>query len=219
MRRLDAPSGIRWLRGLLECDVTQPIAAVYFLCDGDDVMYVGQTKNAVQRLTHHEQLSERPGLRIFLIAVDAQHLDAVEAAFIKRFNPPLNGKVGRGTWRGVDAAIATAFYDEPIHKEDVAPFCRIESTDANRLDLGAIRSSPVGDAQYLTASEAAQYLGVSNRDLAEWRERLVGPSWVQVSRGTVRYASAELVDWKCSALRNYAKHVEQLRARIEPRRA
>ncbi len=46
----------------------------------------------------------------------------------------------------------------------------------------------------LTASEAADYLRVSERTLIRWRVLRVGPAWTKAGRG-VRYRRTDLNAW------------------------
>lgn len=51
-------------------------------------------------------------------------------------------------------------------------------------------------AQFLTTAEAATYLNVSPRTLADWRCRLVGPPYMKPEGlGTVRYKDTDLEAW------------------------
>jgi len=72
-------------------------AAIYFVIEGDTVLYVGQSINLHQRwLAHHRltQLNEYGGCRIAWMQVDdADLLDELERACIEHFSPVLNGTV------------------------------------------------------------------------------------------------------------------------------
>lgn len=73
-------------------------SAVYVLCDGDAVMYVGQTKHARSRLADHA------GVRRFSAAFVApcppERLDEVERRLIARLAPAWNihGRGRRWSW-------------------------------------------------------------------------------------------------------------------------
>ncbi|MFZ5501079.1 MAG: helix-turn-helix transcriptional regulator [Candidatus Micrarchaeota archaeon] len=48
---------------------------------------------------------------------------------------------------------------------------------------------------YLTTNQAAKLLSLSPCTLVDWRWRRIGPPWVQVSRGCVRYDQESLERW------------------------
>lgn len=51
-------------------------------------------------------------------------------------------------------------------------------------------------ARFLTTAEAATYLNVSPRTLADWRCRLIGPPYFKPEGlGTVRYNVDDLEQW------------------------
>ena len=54
----------------------------------------------------------------------------------------------------------------------------------------------------LTETEAARYLGFSNRTLQSWRLRGCGPRFVKVSSRCIRYQRSELENWVTANLRS-----------------
>lgn len=50
------------------------------------------------------------------------------------------------------------------------------------------------ERKYLTAADAAQYVGYTTNTLAQYRCRKIGPSYLKV-RGRVLYAIADLDKW------------------------
>lgn len=66
-------------------------AFVYFLSHGDEVVYVGQTSDVMERVRLHLQDERVSGPkafdRVFFLEVDALDLDAYEGALIRALNP------------------------------------------------------------------------------------------------------------------------------------
>ncbi|MBU1169506.1 MAG: helix-turn-helix domain-containing protein [Proteobacteria bacterium] len=64
--------------------------------------------------------------------------------------------------------------------------------------------------QYLTTSEAAEFLGLKKQTLCNWRTMRIGPSYVVLGRRAIRYRSRDLqkyaderiVDVEMGSLRN-----------------
>lgn len=66
---------------------------IYFLIDDDEIVYVGQTKNALsERLMHHEK-KYRQFDRVERIEVKAKYADIVESCYIHSIRPKYNGNV------------------------------------------------------------------------------------------------------------------------------
>jgi hypothetical protein len=65
---------------------------VYFVIDGDVVMYIGRAVNLRNRWKNHHRLNQVRGARIVWLAIsDAALLDGIEQACIAYFQPALNG--------------------------------------------------------------------------------------------------------------------------------
>jgi hypothetical protein len=62
---------------------------IYFLVDGDSVVYVGKTTNFFSRMSDHV-MSAKEFERICFVPVDACNLDLFEREYIARFNPRYN---------------------------------------------------------------------------------------------------------------------------------
>jgi hypothetical protein len=98
----DAPESISCLDGLLYIDPAHlRCPGVYFLCDGDEVVYVGQSVSVPARVMGHIQESRRPAgktfdpTRIFYLPVPEGELRRVESEFIGRLQPKYNGETRR----------------------------------------------------------------------------------------------------------------------------
>ena len=64
---------------------------IYFLCDGNDVVYVGQSVNPAARISAHISDRYKKFDRVYLLPVPQSELDDVEAMFINSLKPKLNG--------------------------------------------------------------------------------------------------------------------------------
>ena len=81
------------------------LCGVYFLLDGEEVVYVGQSVNVYARVANHRE-SKRFATAI-CIPVPRDELDAVESAFIRRLRPRLNKSgLSEGPWPGDDSLLA-----------------------------------------------------------------------------------------------------------------
>ncbi len=65
---------------------------VYFLLDGDDVVYVGQSVSLQTRIISHKK--DKKFDRVVYISCDRERLDEVEGTFIRALKPKFNGKCG-----------------------------------------------------------------------------------------------------------------------------
>jgi hypothetical protein len=104
----DAPESISRLIGLRHIDPAHYLCpGVYFLCLGDEVVYVGQSVNVNDRVMSHIRESRRPAgktfdpLRIFYLPVPEGELLRVESEFIGRLQPKYNGETKRNRERMV----------------------------------------------------------------------------------------------------------------------
>ncbi len=71
---------------------------VYFLCKGDDVVYVGQSVSPSSRIAGHCSDRTKDFDRVYLLPVPQSELDNAEAAFIHHLMPVQQGglKSGKG---------------------------------------------------------------------------------------------------------------------------
>jgi len=88
------PESISQVKGLTELtDILYP-PGVYFLVEGDEVVYVGQSVNPAARIGDHMKNKMGKFERAYFIPVPQFMLDAVEGGFIKLLSPKLNGNPG-----------------------------------------------------------------------------------------------------------------------------
>lgn len=85
---VDAPLSIRDIPHLKSVPLGYP-AGVYFLVNGDEVVYIGQSVSPLARIGQHKDSKEYD--KAFMIPVPREELDHVEGALIRLFNPVLNG--------------------------------------------------------------------------------------------------------------------------------
>lgn len=69
---------------------------VYFLCSGDEVVYVGQSVTPAARISCHATSPDKKFDRVYLLPVPAYDLDNVEAAFISHLRPSQQGGIKSG---------------------------------------------------------------------------------------------------------------------------
>lgn len=70
-----------------------PECFVYFLLDGKEVVYVGQTKSGLSRpLSHKNKVFDR----IAILKCNEQELDDLENKFILKYSPRYNKMINRG---------------------------------------------------------------------------------------------------------------------------
>jgi hypothetical protein len=63
---------------------------------------------------------------------------------------------------------------------------------------------------HLNTAEAAEWLGLSERTLEDWRADEVGPVYVKISPRCIRYAMEDLIKW-----RDERRHVPSIQAAVE----
>lgn len=88
------PESIRNIDGLMQIDTPDYPPGVYFLCNNDRVMYVGQTTNLWGRIGSHLRDKRREFDSVFFLSVPQSRLDEVESAFIEILTPPQNKNNG-----------------------------------------------------------------------------------------------------------------------------
>lgn len=69
-------------------------SCVYFLCIGEDILYVGETENFRARMKSH--VSDKSFDSVYIVWCSSrEERKRLEKRFIAEFKPPLNGKLGR----------------------------------------------------------------------------------------------------------------------------
>jgi len=91
------PLSIANLEGLQQVPKYGFQPAVYFLCKGSDVVYIGQSVTPHSRVQSHLH-ARNSGQgddafdRVYLLPIPKYELNKIESAFISVMKPPLNGK-------------------------------------------------------------------------------------------------------------------------------
>lgn len=88
------PKSIRNIGALRQMPSCEYEPGVYFLCDGDDVVYVGQSVQPTARIATH--VTTKTFDRAYLLPVPPSELNEVEGAFIRVLTPRLNGGLAKG---------------------------------------------------------------------------------------------------------------------------
>lgn len=80
---------------ILERSTVVPKSGIYFLIDGSEVVYVGQSRSIMSRVLKH---SDKNFDRVTFLPVDERYLLLVEARYIQKFRPKYNEQCfGNGT--------------------------------------------------------------------------------------------------------------------------
>ena len=93
-KRGDIPESIRRVQGLRDISAIILLSpGIYFLCQGSEVVYVGQSVNVPSRLGQH---TDKEFDRVFFLPWPQNDLNRVESAFIRLLCPPFNGRQKNG---------------------------------------------------------------------------------------------------------------------------
>jgi len=66
------------------------VCAVYFLLQGEQIVYVGQSKSAMTRIATHWQERTKKFNRVFFVQCKEYELEHLEALYINKFQPLYN---------------------------------------------------------------------------------------------------------------------------------
>jgi hypothetical protein len=73
-----------------EFEIPQIPSCVYFLCLGDEVVYVGQSVGLARRVIDHSEDVNKLFDRVFYLLVPQKQLNRIESRFIAELQPRLN---------------------------------------------------------------------------------------------------------------------------------
>lgn len=96
----DRPLVLKRVRDL--ADITQqsvPMSGCYFLCLSGEVVYVGQSRSVLARLSEHHKAPPHKFDRVYYIPWPSDDLSRLEAALIRMLRPPGNGVSATGKMR------------------------------------------------------------------------------------------------------------------------
>jgi hypothetical protein len=87
------PMSLSAINGLCHIPIHASFSGIYFLCHGDDVVYVGQSTCIFQRIGQHvaEEKKQFDHHRVFVLPCPVASLDLVEQHFIETIRPKYNG--------------------------------------------------------------------------------------------------------------------------------
>ncbi len=136
--------------------IPSQLRGIYFLIDGDRVMYVGQTPNVFRRIGEHLGRAKRERYYLLPMSEDAtsdKDLSALERRYIDHLNPPLNIQKG-------------------FH-ENITPPSGQRSTNATKRALELVDR---GHTAYAAAKREGISLSTIYRALARRRNATPDPS-------------------------------------------
>lgn len=91
-------------------------SAIYFVMQGDCVLYIGQTINLAQRLTAHHRKKQFASFGVVRIAwlecSDTGMLTEIETALIEHFKPLLNGTTNPDASKRINLTLPDLVYEE-----------------------------------------------------------------------------------------------------------
>ena len=100
------------------------ISGVYFLCEGDKVNYVGQSKDIKQRIRTHQRQKSKSFDSVFAVRLPQEQLVKIEGMFIQLLCPKYNMNGGhslRAINRTMELLVNNGFTPEQVFtgkKED-----------------------------------------------------------------------------------------------------
>lgn len=68
----------------------KPVVGIYFLVDGSRIVYVGQSRDILLRLSAHLKDDEKVFTSFAVVEAEPHELDELEAKYIAKFTPGLN---------------------------------------------------------------------------------------------------------------------------------
>lgn len=71
------------------------VSGIYFLVDGSEIVYVGQSLNVYARIAAHK---DKKFEKVFVIKCDAENLLKIESQYIKLFTPKYNNQLNPHSW-------------------------------------------------------------------------------------------------------------------------
>lgn len=168
-----APSAISRLAPLKPLD-REGVCGVYFLCLGDEVVYVGSSINVPARVAQHAK--DKTYDRVYMLPVPRESLRDTEGAFIRMLRPKGNGSTGTPTGSRPDGEI-------------LAP---ILTANTEKKEQPRFRS---GGERLLRTPEVLSRTGMGRTTL--WRKARDGsfPQPRQITGNTIGWLESEVEAW------------------------
>jgi len=168
----------------------RPCSAIYHLIREGEVIYVGQSKDALSRVAYHEHITEADEVAIYPTAL--AYLDEVEQREIERLSPRLNRA-------GVKFPYIPRYTEKRIVRAQ-----ELAAQEALAREVKAVQSMiakhSVGNAILMRAEDVSKRLGQSSEltkdDLL--RLNLADPTFprpVQLSPRMLRWVDSEVDAW------------------------
>ena len=88
------PEQLKQIPGLVDITNETRRSGIYFLCEDNELLYIGQSVNVASRISTHHHSGKFN--RVIFMAWPPDDLDNVEGALIRTLRPPLNGKTPNG---------------------------------------------------------------------------------------------------------------------------
>jgi hypothetical protein len=97
----DIPNELLLIRNLykLPLEILNTPPGVYFLCDGSEIVYVGQSVNVANRIADHLNESVKYFDGVYFIPCHLSHLLHLESSMIRYFKPKYNQTCGTASIR------------------------------------------------------------------------------------------------------------------------
>jgi hypothetical protein len=140
---MNIPEALREIAGLYEITPEIRRTGIYFLCRDSQVLYVGQSVNAVARISEHVARGVAFDA-VFFLPCPAEDLNKIERAFIRYLKPPMNRMCYTGELTDDDAAIISLITNSlaPIiskHRIEHTGRCRWTAS-VGKVPIGWFRS-------------------------------------------------------------------------------
>ena len=94
----NVPEQLRQIPGLFDISGEMRRSGIYFLCQDNELLYVGQSVSVSARISSHHH--EGKFNRVIFMPWPPDDLNSVEGALIRALRPPLNGQTVNGKVRG-----------------------------------------------------------------------------------------------------------------------
>ena len=168
-----APEALIKIAGL--CEITAEVrrVGIYFLCRDSQVLYAGQSVNAVARISEHIARGVAFDA-VFFLPCQAEDLNKIERAFIRYLKPPMNRMCHTGELTDDDAAIISLITNSlsPLiskHRIEHTGHC-CWTASVGKIPIGWFRS-------YQAAKSLVNEAIVADSEFAEGFEWLEGTVW------------------------------------------
>ncbi len=81
------------LHGIKEL-TRQPLCGVYFLLAGDEIVYIGQSRNIEARVASHKSVLKyiAPFDTVLYVECERKELNKLESQYMQKYSPTLNTK-------------------------------------------------------------------------------------------------------------------------------